>query len=292
MDKTLIGKEDYLFLSNDSSHELEIHCNNRCNVSDPLLTRYNFPNFLLVVFPDKSIIYKNYLPNNFNPQFRPAIGIYKNKFGNNLLDCYDFLKDIPNTYFKTDTHINLNGNYYVYQEFIKRINSIFSFKFKPKKLQIESINCILNDLNLRLGDLTWSKNLGGQFLYDKMDTYFFSKKLKDFYPNHVIQNKKGLRFYSYDMGDVTSQLAEQNRKFDWEVSSNYILHKINYKKSKNKKKSVRVVIFYDSFLLYVLPLYFSMFFEVFMIKDQYNPQLIQLLNPSYVFEFRVERFLN
>ena len=28
MNKTLIGKNDYLFLINDSSKELEIHCNN------------------------------------------------------------------------------------------------------------------------------------------------------------------------------------------------------------------------------------------------------------------------
>ena len=34
MEKTLIGKEDYLFLINDSCKELEIHCNN-LNLVDP-----------------------------------------------------------------------------------------------------------------------------------------------------------------------------------------------------------------------------------------------------------------
>ena len=46
--KTLIGKDNYLFLTNDSAKELEVHCNNLNLVQDKSLQRYKFDNFLLI----------------------------------------------------------------------------------------------------------------------------------------------------------------------------------------------------------------------------------------------------
>ncbi len=42
MEKTLIGKDEYLFLKNDSSKEIEIHCNNYNPISDLTLSQYIF----------------------------------------------------------------------------------------------------------------------------------------------------------------------------------------------------------------------------------------------------------
>ena len=42
-----------------------------------------------------------------------------------MLDCLNFL-DYETDYYKTDNHINLKGNYHVYKEFIKCVNSLFN----------------------------------------------------------------------------------------------------------------------------------------------------------------------
>ena len=61
MSKTLIGKNGYLFLINDSSNELKVHCENLDLVQDKSLSKYKFNNFVLVVFPNKSLLYSNFL---------------------------------------------------------------------------------------------------------------------------------------------------------------------------------------------------------------------------------------
>ena len=72
---------------------------------------------------------------------------------------------------------------------------------------------------------------------------------------------------------------------DWNIVSKYMIYK------KNNLKNFKVIIFYDSFLLNILPLYMELFNEVYMIKNVYSNQLIEMINPDYIFEFRVERFL-
>ena len=91
--KTLIGKKNYLFLINDSCKELVVHCKNLNLVSDKNLSRYILNNYLLIVLPNKSFIYKDYLPDEYDACFRPALNTYKNIFGNKLIDAYDVLKD-------------------------------------------------------------------------------------------------------------------------------------------------------------------------------------------------------
>ena len=61
--KTLIGKENYLFLQNDSGQELKIHNENLDLVADNFYLKYseNINKYLLVVFPNKSLIHKKYL---------------------------------------------------------------------------------------------------------------------------------------------------------------------------------------------------------------------------------------
>jgi hypothetical protein len=282
--KTLIGKENHLFLINDSAQELNVHCNNLNLVIDEKLSHLNFEKYLLTVFPNKSLYYKKYLPDNFIVKYRPALEIYKNILKDKIFDSYDLLKNIDDAYYKTDTHINLKGNYNVYLEFIKKCNNKYNMNLIPKQLNLKILKDIeLSSLNIGIGDLTWGYNLGNQQLDFKNDNYYYSDDIEDFYMKYTIKNNDKYIFYNYELENKNEEL--ENKIVDWNIISKYIIYKNNIDK-KNK-----VIIFYDSFLLSILPLYMELFKDVYMIKNIYNNELIDLIKPDYVFEFRVERFL-
>lgn len=286
--KTLIGKNNYLFLTNDSCNELEIHCNNKNLVNNINLPQYKFDKFIIVVFPNKSYIYKKYLPEKYDAKYRPAIQIYKNKLENKIMDGYELLKNEDDVYYKTDTHINLKGNYIIYKNFVKKINELYNLNLTAKNVILQNKTCKLNELKYGIGDLTWKINLGDQILDDINDTYYFSDDISDFYNVYEIKNNSDIRFLTYELCDKTNFLEEQNDFARWDVISKYIIYKKNIDKCDTQLK---VIIFYDSFLLNILPLYFDLFYEVYLIKSVYDNALINLIKPCYVFEFRVERFL-
>jgi len=130
MNKTLIGKNNYLFLINDTNRELEVHCNNLLLVNDITLSKYKNTNYILFIYPNKSLIYKKNLPDNYIVKYRPALDLYKNILGDKMIDLYDLLKDEEDIYYKTDTHINLKGNLLVYNYFINLINDKLDLNFK------------------------------------------------------------------------------------------------------------------------------------------------------------------
>ena len=281
--KTLIGKNNVLFLINDSSEELKIHCDNLLKVHIPSLSRYTFKNHFIFVYPNKSVIYKQYLPDEYICRYRPALNIYKRKFRNNLYDLYKILKNEEDVYYKTDTHINLKGNYIVYKYFINTINDRLGLNIIPEQLQINVMNCQLSTLNRGVGDLTWSSNLGNQELVDITDNYYYNDKCS-FYCTYKIDNNSYIRFLDYQLNDKTNEL-EGNVVY-WEIITKYIIHTKN-----DNKIPLKVLILYDSLLLSILPLFFDIFNEIYMAKDIYSNELINLINPDYIFEFRVERFL-
>lgn len=283
--KTLIGLNEYLFLINDSCKELEVHCNNLNIVNKNNLSKYNFKNFLLVVFPNKSLIYKKYLPKQYDPKYRPALDDYINHFGNKIIDTYDILKNETNTYYKTDTHINMKGGYLVYKYFIQKLNEIYNLNIKSKEIKLLSKDCILTELRYGIGDLLWKSNLGEQMIEDKTDIFYYSDDIKYIYYNHVINKNDNLRILNKEnLRDINDTLEDS--LITWEILSNNILYKKNNCPNKNK-----ILIFYDSFLISLLDLYLELFEEVYMVKDIYNNKFIDMIKPDYVFEFRVERFL-
>ena len=284
MNKTLIGKNNYLFLINDDSKELQQHCDNLSVTHDPNLSRYTFNNFFITVFPDKSVQCKDYLPDNYKVKYRPGLETYLKKFKNKLLDTYKILKDTNDVFYKTDTHMNLKGCYMVYCEFIRRINFLYNLNLTVKPVKIEQRECILTSTGVGIGDLTWPINLGTQELDDVNDTYYFSNDVPP-YNSYKINNSSNIRILSYELEDKTRELEDKNEFLHWTIVSNYIIHKnIN----PNAKK---VVIFYDSFLLNTLPLYIDLFENVYFIKDVFNTSFLNKIKPDYIFEFRVERFL-
>jgi len=130
--KTLIGRDNILFLINDSAQELNIHCENLDKIYDKSLSRYNVDNFIIFIYPNKSLIYKENLPSEYNIKYRPGLDIYKQKFNNNLYDLYEILKNEKDIYYKTDTHINIKGNYLVYKYVIEIINKRLGLNIEYK----------------------------------------------------------------------------------------------------------------------------------------------------------------
>jgi hypothetical protein len=286
MSKTLIGHNNVLFLINDSCQEIKVHCENLNLVKDPSLSRYNFKNFFMFVYPNKTLIYKDELPDEYIVKYRPALQIYKNKLKDNIIDLYEILKNEENVYYKTDTHINHKGNYIVYKYFIQFLNSILNMNLKPKQLELNLKKCELTSLCIGIGDLTWKTNLGEQLLTQEQlyDNYYFNDEITWFYPYYIIRDEKHIRFLDYHLVERTSEL--ENKTVDWNIIGKYIIHIKN-----TDKIPLKVLFFYDSFLLHILPLYFDLFDEVYFIKTVYSNELINLIKPDYVFEFRVERFL-
>lgn len=282
--KTLIGKNDYLFLINDTARELEVHCDNVNLVKDKTLERYTFRNFMLVVFPNKSLIYKDLLPDKYKVQFRPALDDYIKVLNNKIIDTYDVLKNEKDIYYKTDTHINFKGAYIVYKHFVQKLNEIYNLNVIPIEITLSLKKCILLDLKLGIGDLLWEQNLGNQQVNDHTDNFYYSDDSEYIYCNHKIQKDGKIRILNKNLNDETDNLI--GKIVSWDIISTYILHKKNVCKNK-----LKVLIFYDSFLTSTLSLYLDLFEEVYMVKEIYNNKIIDTIKPDFVFEFRVERFL-
>jgi hypothetical protein len=284
MNKTLVGKNGFLFLINDSCRELEVHCNNVNLVNYEYLNRYSFINFCLIVFPNKSLIYKEYLPDNYKVKYRTGVKNYRKFLKNKLIDSYKILKDEEDIYYKTDTHINMKGAYIVYKHFIEELNKLYDLHIEPKEVNLLNKKCILSELNLGIGDMLWKDNLGDQIVEDNIDSFYYSDEIEYIYYNHKIMEEDKIRILDYNLMENNSFLKDSI--IDWNMISNYILYQKNI-----CKNNYKVIIFYDSFLTSTLSLYLELFQEVYMIKSVYNNDIIQNIKPDYVFEFRVERFL-
>ena len=296
MNKTLIGKNKFLFLINDNSDEIVNHCKKQLNTNEIMLIHHkikqlSFQNYLLIVIPDKSIFYKEYLPDIYNAIYRNKLSLYQKNIPNKVVDVFNLLQKNKNDllYYKTDTHINLLGNYYIYQYFIKQIQLKFNIDIKPKSLHIQKKRCNLLDLKIGIGDLLWDSNCKIKMLNknEYNDVYYSSDDINYLYMKYVISDSKDIKFldYSKHLNDVTQNL--NGKVLNWNIISKYII----YKKNEKIGKKIKVVIFYDSMLLNILELYLELFHEVFMIKNSYNNNLIGYIKPDYVFEFRIERFL-
>lgn len=296
--KTLVGKEGYLFLINDSNKEMEIHVNGYNNVTDDSFNKYSkyMDKLLMFVYPDKSYHMRKYLPDNIISQYRPGFLMYKNFMKEKLFDCTEILKNLDEPFYKTDTHINFIGGYYVYYYFIEQINKRFNLNIEFKSYEIKvkkEIN--LHDLQLGLGDLLFSENKGNQEINSINDNYYYIDEVPYFYTKYLINNENNIRFLKLykeeiepkqtELKDVTDVLT--GKFADWHIISKHtILSKSNDAVNK------RVLIFYDSFLLHSIQLYFGIFNEMYFYKGNFNEELIEIINPDYIFEFRVERFLN
>jgi len=280
MAKTIIGKSNYLFLTSEEVQNKRDVTNNSLRQLNQTYVPF-IKNFALIVFPNKIVVCKDYFDGYKTNSFQTDL--YRCVLKNNFVyepDKFDF-----NDFYKTDSHMNLKGSLKIYYSFIETLKSLFKIDMEPKCINIEAKHVEnLGEVNLGIGDLTWKDNLGDQILQSVEDTFYSSPEVCPVYCKKVIKIDDSLRVLNYQLVDETSLFEDQ--VVSW---SNIISPKILYQKNDGKKH--RVLIFYDSFLLSTISLYINMFEEVFLVKTNFNHELIKKINPNYIFEFRCERFL-
>jgi len=294
MNKTLIGKNGYLFLINDSNNEIVSHLYDKCDVNvDSLNERYKkiLNKFLLIVIPNKSFVCKQFLPDTYKLNYRPSFNMYANYLQDKIVDGYDMLNNNLNAYYKTDTHVNLYGNYLIYDIFIDKINYLYDINIEKKYFNIKN-ECV-DSLNQKTkgatGDLVWGLNNKNGVNVDESDWYYYTDDFEQIYMNYKIEKNSDIRILKFvDNCLVDCNDSNINNVIDWNIIGEHIL----YKSNNDVDNNLTVVIFYDSMILSFLPIYISMFKNVYMSKDMINNNIIEKINPDYVFEFRIERFLN
>ena len=280
--KTLKGKQNYLFLINDSMDSLNSHTLKKNKVYSPVLRSDRLTRIL--IFPDKEIICKDFLPDDLKIKYRDSLDYYKNYFKEKLLDPTTLLE--PTDYYKTDSHINNKGALKVYKYFNKIISDMHDIILLEEDVILEEIKT--NSLSLigkGIGDLTWDSNKGSLVLEDISDIYYKLPKKYDFYCTKYDNTEKDFQILTKNLENIS--LYYKNTSIDWNCISNNIL----YYNSNEAKINKKVLVFYDSFLLSSIGLYKNIFKEIYFIKTVYNNNYINKINPDYVFEFRVERFL-
>ena len=150
-----------------------------------------------------------------------------------------------------------------------------------RKIETDS----LSKLNKGIGDLTWGCNRKDTILNDISDIYYKFPPDKDFYMTSYMKNNQSFKILDYNLNDISDKYV--NNLIDWDLITNNIL----YKKTDTSQIKKKVVIFYDSLLLSSIGLYKNLFREIFLIKNIFNKRLLKKINPDFIFEFRVERFL-
>lgn len=290
--KTLIGKNNWLFLINDTSKSLEIHNNNLDVIDKNSCNKYKLllhnNKILLIIFPNKEYVCKEYLPDKYNLQYRPGFDRYKSVFQNNILDGLQFVN--VEDYYKTDTHINLQGAYKIYKNTILYLNTQFKFNLSIKNIVLDSIETELRKLNIGIGDLTWDNNKGNLVLDNINDTFYSSPDITQLYCKYKIKDKNiyNLQILDYNFNNITLLLTGEI--LSWaNVISDKIIHTTLSENECNNK--LKILIFYDSFLISSLSLWIETFKEVYLIKNTFDKSFYNKIQPDFVLEFRVERFL-
>lgn len=292
MNKTLIGKENYLFLINDSANEIEKHCDPNYKANNDYINNYtSYNNILLIVYPDKSYVYRKYLPDKYSAKYRPFIEQYKKILNNKILDTYEVLKNEDDIFYKTDTHINLKGNCLVYNFFVDNVKKILNVELP--KVDISNIRKktvpSLSDLGIGIGDLTWKINLGEQVLEDNTDNYYYDEGAAIVYSKTILSEDTSISLLKLNEKNTFDDYTTQNygNIFNWNIVSEYVL----YKKNIDANNNLKVLIFYDSFLIQGIHLYINLFKEIYFVKSIFSSNYCNIIKPDFIFEFRVERFL-
>jgi hypothetical protein len=116
--KTLVGKNNYLFLNNDSCQEIKYHqknnnYNNNTNYNNTKKYSKYQNKLMVVIFPDKSIIYNKFLPDGVDCIYRGPLDAFKNYLGDILHDPYDYLINIEDNYYYSDDIENIYCTYFI-----------------------------------------------------------------------------------------------------------------------------------------------------------------------------------
>lgn len=283
--KTIIGSDGYLFLSTEVQLQKQETPPDTIKHFEFKYLPYLYKT-LLIVFPSKCCICHNFLQDS---EISTILERKKLTAASNIFDdhfVYDNTIFDSTDYYKTDSHMNLKGCLKVFNLFVSQFSNFF---FTLPSLDLSGLQSktvtSLSVLGQAIGDLTWPSNLGNQNLQTQEDVYYSIPSCEQIYMVKKVNKNDKLRILSYELVDETEQF--DNQVIEW---SNIISPKILFQRNENCN-TARVVIFYDSFLLSTLHLYLNLFHEVYLIKNVFSSQLIDNINPHFVFEFRTERFL-
>ena len=266
---TLKGKSGFLFLINDSNHELRQHFDlSYHNNFDPelFIKNLNFKKkyctqrhiqYHFFITPDKSLVCKDFLPFEVR-------GVKRN---------YDSIKELvpdfinrvdPNCYFKNDSHINYSGGKILSYCYLNQVDT---------NLKESEFNQVLDGQisvvdGFHDGDLTYEKN----WSYPEEEKKRYLKESTITYRNDLLQDK--------------SDVLPEEFKYVGIRETKYYLNPKGF-------TNLKVLIFSDSsfdFLKDVLSTYFK---EILFYWDHwfFNKELIDWYKPDIIFEIRTERFL-
>ena len=101
----------------------------------------------------------------------------------------------------------------------------------------------------------------------------------------VLQENNNIKLLDKDLKNISDNYHQKSLYWD------DIKYLIIYSKNENINNNIKAVIFYDSFLASTINLYTELFNEVYMIKSIFSAKFIEYINPDFVLEFRIERFL-
>jgi len=280
--KTLIGKNDYLFLINDRQRELFQHfCFyniNTKNIENKLIEQNTYcnGNYLFAVFPDKSVVLSEFLPFEYNELYRPIVkNISKLDF---VLDLKEIVEknDKYIFFYKFCTHMNHIGSYIIYVHLIQLVS-------KKLNIDIEILeNFEILDKEDYIGDLLWDYNLGHLKVPYKSEI----DKLIQF-------DSTSIQYYVYDLklNECNNMLYRNdnlNMMYVLDSKKHDLIFKTVNSRSKNR---IKILVFHDSFMLRLIPFFSYSIFECYFSWNKFNKGLIDSIKPDIVLECTVERFL-
>uniref|UniRef100_A0A6C0EKC4 Uncharacterized protein n=1 Tax=viral metagenome TaxID=1070528 RepID=A0A6C0EKC4_9ZZZZ len=287
-DKSLMIKNDYFILQNDTNKGYEKYINNDTYC---LSKRFNnLPdNYFCLLYPDKHILLKEFLPNYVVNKIND--NCFKNLINNERI----FLNiDIINKsdFYKHDTHMNLKGTLKLFKRFINMINETvidkITVSLQESELKVEQKNpvgwyCY--------GDLLWNINID----QNKIQNMKFENEVVYSAPmENIYTNKYGKIINYYTLFSIIDKLSlreiiiDKDDEVNWTIISENILRNINKNSDNNKK----VLIYYDSYTCSLIPILFKTFKECVMIKEvfTYNHTIIKTFQPDLIFDLSILRF--
>lgn len=285
MIKTLVGKDGYLFLINDSANEIGKHSESfvpNCNLD---MYKNIFEKIFLLVFPDKSYVCRNFLPDEYNDvENCNTIDVYKDYFGNKMVYPIEIIDHTM--FYKTDTHMNLFGVYNVLKYFIEHLKKNFNIELNFPEITLSSMNAKNGIINLGkgIGDLMFYHNKGNLLIENTPEIYYYSNDLKNIYLGEKINDNSDVRILDYNLNDHTSEFNDQ--QIDWNIVSKYILHS-----EQDVGIDKKILVFYDSFSLQILDRLLKISNNVYLMKSSIYYPVINIINPNIILELHVERFL-
>lgn len=265
--KSIKGKNDYLFLINDSNNELQQHFDpdykNRFNKEIFLKQldekkKYCAENdikFFFFLVPDKSLVCKQFLPFVSNNEKRNYNLI--NDFTPDFIDYLDYT-----CYFRNDSHINYEGGKQLAFQYLKYIDPNFDQYMFRELIDNQIVSVDLEHKGDLLLEDNWSYSLDEK---------------KDFLYSEIIYSNNCLELLNDSIPDNFKQSIRETV----------------YYRNQKSFNDLKVLIFRDSSTLFLKDILSIYFREILLYWGywSFNKDLIEWYKPDIILEIKTERFL-